>query len=116
MKVDGRPYCRRCLQEVLPLSRNSYKVLVCINAEIDDVKDIADLTKLDKESVKTTIALLAESKFVNVSGMLVFLKRKITADGVRTLKVYSKVYGEDEDVAEVDEKISEFLEAKTNGR
>lgn len=109
-KVDGVPYCRLHLAEVLPLSRNAYKVLACINAEIESVPKIAEICRIDKDAVKASLAVLTESKYIATSGMLSFLSRKITADGIRVLSVYSKVYGKDEDVIDVNNRIDEESE------
>jgi len=113
-KVDGVPYCRPHLAEVLPLSRNGYKVLLCINAEVTSVSKIAKMCRLDKDAVKTSLAVLAEAKYITTSGMLSFLSRKITSDGIRVLSVYSRVYGKDEDVSDVDKRLDEE-EGDANG-
>lgn len=105
--LDGRPYDRACLMEILPVSRNSYKVLLCIEAGIASVSEISDLTRIPKDDVKAAIALLNSLKLVETKGMLAFLQRKASADGVRALSVYRKVYGSDEDVLEVEEKLVE---------
>lgn len=93
--------------EILPVSRNSYKVLLCIEAGIASVSEISDLTRIPKDDVKAAIALLNSLKLVETKGMLAFLQRKASADGVRALSVYRKVYGSDEDVLEVEEKLVE---------
>lgn len=100
-KVDGVPYCRPHLAEVLPLSRNGYKVLLCIDAEVESVSKIAEICRVDKDEVRSSLAVLAEMKYIATSGVLAFLSRKVSADGIRVLSVYSKVYGKDEDVLDV---------------
>jgi len=93
--------------EILPVSRNSYKALLCIEAGIASVSEISDLTRIPKDDVKSAIALLNSLKLVETKGMLAFLQRKVSADGVRALSVYRKVYGSDEDVLTVEEKLAE---------
>jgi hypothetical protein len=105
VKVDGRPYCRNCLTEVLPLTRNGFKVLSCINARLDDANRISKIVKLDKDSVKLVLTSLNEQKYVTTSGLFAFMERKITAEGTHVLSVYSQVFGRDEDVIEVVRKL-----------
>jgi hypothetical protein len=107
VKVDGKPYCRTHLADVLPLSRNGYKVLLCARAEIESVSKIAEICRLDKDDVKLSLAVLTEMKYVNTSGILAFLSRKITGEGIRVLSVYSKLFDAEEDVVEVKNRLLE---------
>jgi hypothetical protein len=110
VKMDGRPYCRTHLTDALGgrgLSRAGYLILHCINNEVQSISKISEICLLAKDDVKASLAVLAESKYITVSGVLSFLSRKITADGVRVLSVYSKVFDGDEDVAEVKGRLQE---------
>jgi hypothetical protein len=107
VKMNGIPYCRQHLMEILPLSRNSYKVLACIKSGIDDAAKICDITKMPKDDVKGALAFLVERKFISASGLFAFLERKITAEGSHALSVYKGVYGNEEDVREVEEQLAE---------
>jgi hypothetical protein len=106
-KMNGIPYCRQHLAEVLPLSRNGYKALMCIEAGIDDAAEIHEITKIPKDDLKGSLAFLSETKLVSTSGLFVFLERKITADGLHALSVYKNVYGKDEDIAEIERQLNE---------
>jgi len=57
--------------------------------------------------VKSSLAVLRELKYITESGMLSFLSRKITGDGIRVLSVYSKIFDADEDVADVKNRLEE---------
>jgi hypothetical protein len=105
--MNGIPYCRQHLMEILPLSRISYKVLLCIKSGIDDSAKIRDITKMSKDDVKACLAFLVERKFISSSGLFAFLKREITAEGTHALSVYKNVYGMEEDVSEVQEQLVE---------
>lgn len=107
VRMNGIPYCRQHLMEILPLSRNSYKVLLCVKSGIDDATKIRDITKMSKDDVKGSVAFLVERKFISSSGLFAFLKREITADGTHALSVYKSVYGREEDVKEVEEQFAE---------
>jgi len=105
-KLEGRPYCRACLMEILPVSANTFKVLLCIDSSIRSSGKISDITRIPKDEVKASLALLRELKLIESKGMLAFLERKVTADGLRTLFAYRKVYGNDEDVRQVEEELA----------
>jgi hypothetical protein len=70
---------------------------------------------MDKDDVKSSLALLRELKYITESGILSFLSRKITGDGIRVLSVYSKIFDADEDVADVKNKLKEETEEKNHG-
>ena len=93
--------------EILPVSRNSYKVLLCVKSGIDDATKIRDTTKMSKDEVKGSLAFLVERKFISSSGLFAFLKREITAEGTHALSVYKNVYSKEEDVSEVQQQIVE---------
>jgi len=116
VKVDGRPYCRAHLSEVLPLSRNGYKILLCINAEIESTSKISEICRLDKDDVKTSLAVLTELKYITTSGLLAFISRKVTAEGIRVLSIYSGIYDVDEDIADVKTRMQEEVEGDQNGQ
>jgi hypothetical protein len=103
-KMNGNTYCRPHLLEILPLSRNGYKVLKCIESGIDDATKINDLTKILKDDVKASLSFLKERKLISSSGLFAFLERKITADGLYAISVFKKVYDE-EDVKDVEEQL-----------
>jgi hypothetical protein len=105
-KMNGTPYCRQHLMEILPLSRNGYKVLICIEAGIDDAEKINDITKIPKDDVKASLAFLKERKLISSSGLFAFLERKITAEGLHAISVFKRIYDE-EDVRQVEEQLTE---------
>jgi hypothetical protein len=104
---NGVPYCRRCLMEVLPLSRNGYKILLCLEAGVDNAAEIHEITKISKEEVKASLSFLIERKLISSSGLFAFLSREITADGMQALSVYKNVYGNEEDAKDVQQQLAE---------
>jgi hypothetical protein len=91
--------------EFFPMPRNAYKILRCVQAGIDDVAEIKEITKIPKDDVKGSLAFLIERKLISSSGLFAFLERKITADGLHALSVFKKVYDE-EDVREVEQQLN----------
>jgi hypothetical protein len=112
-KVDGACYCLQHLPEVIPMTRNSFKILCCINSGIDSVQEICKITKLGKDDVKRSIVSLVELKYIATKNLLTFFTRKITADGIRAVGVWSGVFSKDEDVIVV---LSDLAEVNNNGR
>lgn len=115
VKVDGRPYCRFHLAHVAPLSRNGYKTLLCIEAKIESVSKISEICRLDKDDVKNSLAVLKEVKYIATSGILAFLSRKVTAEGIRVLSIYSRIFDKDEDVVDVKLRLEEEIEEDKDG-
>lgn len=105
--LDGRPYDRACLMEILPVSSGSYKVLMCLEAGIRSTSKISDLTRISKDDIKASLAHLNEMKLVETKGILAFLERKVTAEGVRALSAYKKVYRNDEDIRQLEQQLVE---------
>jgi hypothetical protein len=95
------------------MTRNSFKILCCINSGIDSVQEICKITKLGKDDVKRSIVSLVELKYIATKNLLTFFTRKITADGIRAVGVWSKVFSKDEDVIVV---LSDLAEVNNNGR
>jgi hypothetical protein len=63
--------------------------------------------------VKRSIVSLVELKYIATKNLLTFFTRKITADGIRAVGVWSKVFSQDEDVIVV---LSDLAEVNNNGR
>jgi hypothetical protein len=106
-------YCRIHLAEIIPMTSNRFKTLSCIRSGVDSVQEICKVTKIGKDDVKSSISSLAEQKFIATKGLLTFFTRKITADGIKAVGIWSKVLGKDEDVIEV---LSTLLEMNNDGR
>jgi hypothetical protein len=107
VKLDGIPYCRTDLIRLIPVTHSTFKTLLCLESGIQTVHEISDITRIPKGEIKASIALLLELKLIESKGLLAFMERKVTADGLRAISVYSKVYGSDEDVQDVRQKIEE---------
>lgn len=106
-KLDGRPYCRSCLMELLPITSNAYKILLCIDSDVSSVHGIADVTRIGKDEIRSSLAHLTAIKLVKTKGILAFAERKITADGLRALVAYNKFYDKDDDVNELKQNLEE---------
>jgi hypothetical protein len=106
-KYDGRPYCRSCMMQMIPITADAFKILVCIESDVNSIGKIAELTRIGKDEVRNILIHLTTLKLVKTKGILAFTERKITADGIRTILAYGKFYDKDEDVKELKESLKE---------
>jgi hypothetical protein len=106
-KLDGRPYCRSCLMELLPITSSAYKILSCVESEVSSVYEIADMTRIPKDEIRNSLAHMAAIKLLKTKGILAFTERKVTAEGLRALAAYSKFYEKDDDVKELKQSLEE---------
>ena len=91
---------------------------------MDDLGEIRAVTRVSKDDVKASLAFLLEQKLISQSGLLTFLQRKATADGLHALSVYRNVYGKEEDVKAVEQQLkgedeeanADKVNGKNNGR
>jgi len=103
----GRHYCRGCLIELLPISRNTFKVMLCIMHEKASASKISSLTRIPKQDIRLCLALLSEMKLVETKGLSVFSRQELTAEGVEAVAVFRRVYGADEDMQELETSLNE---------
>jgi len=91
-------FCIECLQELLPLTKQEYKILIAIFHGINDNGSISKVTKIDREEVNLHKRSLKEKGFITVKGFLFFTQTQISEKGIEALYVYDRIYGKDEDV------------------
>ena len=99
------------MTKIMPVSADAYKILVCMESDVSSARDIAELTRIGKDEVRSILLHMTTLKLVKTKGMLAFTERKVTADGVRAIQAYSKFYDKDEDVKE----LKESLEKEADG-
>jgi len=106
-------FCSNCLQNVLPLTKQDYKVLVSIANGIDNFRKISEITKLRKEDVRNSIKTLIDSGMVEKEGISIFSKLCITDKGFEAIGIYRKVYGKDDDIIQFGNELRRFLNEKS---
>lgn len=106
-KLDGRTYCRSCLMELLTVTTNAYKILLCIESDASTVGEIADMTRIAKDEIRSSLAHLTAIKLVKTKGLLAFTERQVTADGLRAFAAYAKFYDSYDDVKQVKQSLKE---------
>jgi len=94
----NKTYCVECLKELLPLSKKHFKVLVLIASDVTDIKTISDLTKINKNEVRTCFEELLKLELIAKKGASIFSKIQATDYGIEAIGAYHQVYGEDKDV------------------
>jgi len=98
-------YCRDCLHELLPLSKEEYKVLLAISKGIRALDELAEITKTKRAEVKACIKSLTERELIKNSSFLFFSDLKILGKGLEALATYRQVYGRDEDIVQLESEV-----------
>jgi hypothetical protein len=97
-------YCPICIEEMLPISKKTYKVLLAIRDEITSIGNIKKLSKMRKDEIKTAIAELLQHGLVVKDGF--FKRLRVTDDGLVALDLCSKIYDKEVDVAYLQSEIA----------
>jgi hypothetical protein len=100
-------YCRDCLSELLPLTKEEYKILLGISKGITTISELNKLTKIRKAEVRAYIESLTEKEFIEKASFLFFSNMKVLEKGLEALTVYRQVYGRDEDVIQFESEVVE---------
>lgn len=95
------------MMQMVPITVKAYKTLVCVESDVSSVDQIADLTRIEKDEIRSILAHMATLKLVKTKGILAFTERRITDDGIRALLAYGKFYDNDDDVKELKETLKE---------
>lgn len=108
----NRIFCLDCLQELLPLTKQEYKVLMMISCGINDSHLISSVTRIKREEVGACKQRLKVKGFIKVSGFLFFTETEVLEKGIEALNVYSRVYGKEEDVLKFESELRRVLVEK----
>ncbi len=108
----NRVFCIDCLQELIPLTKQEYKILRAISYGVHDTNSISSVTRINQEEVCLYKRSLKERGFITIRGFLLFTETQLSEKGVEALSVYDKVYGKEEDVAVFDSELRRFLSEK----
>jgi len=84
--------------------------MLCVAYGIESVSKISKLTRVRRQDVKVCMALLSEMKLIQTNGLSVFSRQELTANGAEAITVFSRVYGTDGDVTELEAVLSEERE------
>jgi len=105
----SRVFCIECLQELIPLTKQEYKILMVIFYGIRDNNSISSITKIDQDEVSLYKRNLKEKGFITIKGFLLFTETQLLEKGIEALYVYDKVYGKDDDVAVLESELRRFV-------
>jgi hypothetical protein len=105
----NRVFCIECLQELVPLTKQEYKILMAIFYGIRDNNSISNITKIDQGEVSLYKRNLKEKGFITIKGFLLFTETQLLEKGIEALYVYDKVYGKDDDVAVLESELRRFV-------
>lgn len=96
--TDGqRKICPDCLLSIKPLSKDEYKVLICLKIYLSK-SQIQKLTRIAKRDIETSIDYLLRTHYVS---KLLLRGFEVTSRGVELETAYSQLYGRQQDVLEL---------------
>jgi len=102
----GKIICPTDLQSVLPLSRESFKVLVVLANNIDNIGYIEALTHVQKNTIRETMRYLNEAGYIEKSGLF---RVRVSELGFEAISAFGQLYSEDADMKELDRGVMEFV-------
>jgi hypothetical protein len=93
-----RILCLNCLTEILPLSKQEYKVLLAFANGLNDVGKIARITRVKEDLIEKCKKELENNGLILSRGILFFREIRISDKGLEAISAYRQVYGKEEDV------------------
>jgi hypothetical protein len=109
---ENRIYCIDCLEEILPLTKQEYKVLVAIANKLRSLDEIAIVTKIKKDLIRECKKNLEKNGLISSKGFLFFKETDVLDKGLEAIAAYRQVYGSEEDVALFEEELMRLLNEK----
>jgi hypothetical protein len=98
-------YCKYCLSEILPLTKEEYKVLLGIFHGLKTIEELNKVTKIKEAEIRACIESLTKKEFIENSSFLFFFDVKILEKGLEALTVYRQLYGREEDVIQLESEV-----------
>jgi hypothetical protein len=110
---EKRIYCVDCLKEILPLTKQEYKVLVAIANKLRSLDEITMVTKIKKDWIREYKKNLEKNELIGSKGFLFFKETDVLDKGLEAIAAYRQVYGDEEDVALFEEELRRLLREKS---
>jgi len=101
--------CVNCLRNLIPLTKQAYKVLVAIANEVKDVRAIPRITRMVKDDVVNWRNCLLVLGLIVKKGVSIFSEVCITDNGLDAIGAYRQVFGEDDDIIQFDVELRNYL-------
>jgi len=106
--------CVNCLRNVIPLTKQAYKVLVALANEVQDVRTISKITRMIKDDVVNARNHLLALRLIMKRGFSIFSEVRITDSGLEAIGAYRQVFGQDDDVIQFDIELRNYLAERRN--
>ena len=110
---ENKTYCADCLRKILPISKKSYKVLVCVANDVWMIRKILKISKIKKKEIKVSLEELKNLNLIEKRRMVIFSIHRITHDGLVALYALKQIYGKDEDVKLFNSQLRNYLLKKS---
>lgn len=106
--IGNRIFCLNEAREMIPISRDQFKILVAVGNEIVDADDIAKVTDIPFDKVPGLVQILLENNLLikNQEELIV------SKNGEVAFKVYSQFFGDEEEMDKLDEEVIRFVSSR----
>ena len=113
---QGSVFCMQCFQMIYSLSKDEYKLLLCIVSGIEKPKDISRIAGIRKEWVKAILdSLILKGYIIKDSFLGLFKHLRLSSGGEEALGIYEKqVFGKDKDSLAVKARIISYLKSRAS--
>lgn len=106
--VDKKILCPEEIREMIPISRDQFKILLVIINEIKNKKDIENITKISSEKISKLIQILLDNEFlIDDKNNLV-----VSHNGELAIRLYSQFFGDEKEMDELDEEVIKYVKSR----
>jgi hypothetical protein len=110
---ENKIYCADCLNEILPLTKQEYKVLVAIVNDLKSLDGIAVAAKIKKDLIMECEKNLEKKGLIRSKGFVFFKEIEVSDKGLEAIATYRQLFGTQEDVAIFEKELRRLLSEKS---
>ena len=106
---QNRNLCIDCLRNLIPLTKQAYKVLVAMANGVTDSNAISRITRIVKDDIVNLRNQLFALDLIIKRGISIFSELSITDKGLEAIGAYRQVFGGDPDIVQFDTELRRHL-------
>lgn len=110
-EYQRRHYCQECVQQLLPLNIDGFRVLRCILAEVEPGK-ARKFGHMTHESYKQALSELLEAGYIERRGVSLLRSHKFLDKGLLAFHTYERAYSQDPTVKHFESELSDYLRGR----
>jgi len=110
-EYERRHYCQECVQQLLPLSIDGFKVLRCVLAEVEPRK-AREFGHMTHESYKQALTELVQAEYIERRGVSLLRSSRPLAKALLAFHTYERAYSQDPTVKHIESELTNYLQEK----